>query len=230
MHIGAELENGRKNAARRIHKGRRDRGTGLDQSRVSLVLRFFFSSLFHSLFLPLPPHWFPTIGTRSVLARAHGPCWIAITRIAPATRNACANRVFHDAPRSTEERRFHAIAADKNRSDGSKYHDLESRLSFNVHRFPRFPRFVNAMASPWRCSMLNETMQKRERAFDHGLVFIYSFIGESSIVETRDGSKMRAKFDLGVNRPSVLTYRLTSLVTSFRISFQHVRYVVSVYW
>lgn len=111
MHIGAELENGRKNAARRIHKGRRDRGTGLDQSRVSLVLRFFFSSLFHSLFLPLPPHWFPTIGTRSVLARAHGPCWIAITRIAPATRNACANRVFHDAPRSTEERRFHAIAA-----------------------------------------------------------------------------------------------------------------------
>lgn len=181
MHIGAELENGRKNAARRIHKGRRDRGTGLDQSRVSLVLRFFFSSLFHSLFLPLPPHWFPTIGTRSVLARAHGPCWIAITRIAPATRNACANRVFHDAPRSTEERRFHAIAAltqikidpmDRNITISNLVYPLMFTV-FHVSRVSLTPWRRRDVARCWtkRC--------KRENGrsiMDHGLVFIYLFI------------------------------------------------------
>lgn len=41
-----------RDSRRRMHKGRRDRGIGLDQSRFSLVHRFFFSSLFHSLFLP----------------------------------------------------------------------------------------------------------------------------------------------------------------------------------
>lgn len=181
MHIGAELENGRKNAARRIHKGRRDRGTGLDQSRVSLVLRFFFPSLFHSLFLPLPPHWFPTIGTRSVLARAHGPCWIAITRIAPATRNACANRVFHDAPRSTEERRFHAIAAltqikidpmDRNITISNLVYPLMFTV-FHVSRVSLTPWRRRDVARCWtkRC--------KRENGrsiMDHGLVFIYLFI------------------------------------------------------
>lgn len=37
--------------ARRINKGRRDRGTSLDQSRFSLAVRFF--PLLHSLFLLL---------------------------------------------------------------------------------------------------------------------------------------------------------------------------------
>ena len=150
----------------------------MDQSRVSLVLRFFFFFFISFTLspLPLPPRAStdsPLSGrTHSVLARARTARWIAITRIAAATRNACANRVFERcAPINALRNNGLTPSRYIKFATGSNDIDLSRDVAWNYH-FIDAARVIYSFRFIFRfvCSTEKKKERKKKKKKERGML------------------------------------------------------------